>query len=157
MPKNDANGVKTPAERTTVKQFIQRMLGHQFVKYAIAGVVNTIFSYCVYALLIFIGLHFSLATFLQMVAAIIFNFYTFGKFVFKNSDKKLMMQFIPVSIVLYFVYTGGIKLLKINGFNDYISGAIMLAPTAVLSFVLNKYLVYENKWIKNRAKNNPEK
>lgn len=118
------------------------MLFGQFVKFMMVGVVNTIFSYCVYAIFIFFHFHYIAASLLQFVISTMFNFNTIGKVVFKNKDKRLVWRFALVCLFMYGLYVGGLKLLNMTGLNDYATGAILVLPISVLSYFLNKIFVF---------------
>lgn len=139
-----------------LKKFLLQLLDREFVRFVLVGLVNTAFSYGVYALFIFLGFHYSLATLFQIVLSTLFNFNTFGKLVFKKSDRWAILRFILVSLTLYLIYTFGIKALRSFRLNDYISGAIMVFPVMMTSFFLNKFFVFRTDGKKGR-KNGPGK
>jgi putative flippase GtrA len=109
------------------------------------GGLNTIFGYSVFALLISLELHYTIATFLSTILGIIFNFKTTGKLVFKSNNNSLIIKFTSVYMVVYLINISLLWLLKSVSINLYIAGAILLLPTAILSFSLNsKYVFKEN-------------
>ena len=67
-----------------------------FVKFIFVGVLNTAFGYLAYALLLFLGLHYTLAVVLSTIAGVLFNFKTTGTIVFKNNNNKLIFKFVAV-------------------------------------------------------------
>jgi len=79
------------------------ILHKQLIAFIIIGVINTLFGYGIYALFVYLGFHYALAAFFATCAGILFNFKTIGKFVFKNSDKKLFLNFVGVYFILYFL------------------------------------------------------
>jgi len=115
---------------------------NRFLLYIIVGVLNTIFGYSVFALLIFIGLHYTLAVFLATCLGVLFNFKTIGSIVFKNSNNRLIFRFVGVYVVQYFANIGLIKLFLLLSFNIYLAGAFSTFFCAVLSYLLNKHLVF---------------
>ena len=62
--------------------FIKQIWSIRLVRFLVIGAVNTAFSYVIYALLVLIGLHYSLATLISTILGIIFNFFTTGRIVF---------------------------------------------------------------------------
>lgn len=114
-----------------------------FIRYLLVGLINTAFGYAVFALLVFVGLHYALALFLATIAGVLFNFQTFGRFVFGQPHWRLIWKFFAVYGVLYGVNVFCIFLLMMYIHNVYIANAITLVFIAGLGFVLNRRFVYE--------------
>jgi putative flippase GtrA len=115
----------------------------QFLRFIFIGIINTIFGYCLFSLLIFLNLHYALASLIGTIIGIIFNFKTTGKFVFQNNNNKILWRFFGVYVILYLI---NIALLTIGTVwieNMYVNGAVCICITAGIGFVLNKYLVFE--------------
>lgn len=117
-------------------------------RFLFIGVINTVFFYLTYALFVFIGFHYSVAVTFAAIIAMFFSFRTFGKFVFRNNDNKLLGKFILVTIVNYLLNIIIIFLFKEFGYNNYTAGLIATIIVAFNSFVLNKYYVFVMKDIK---------
>lgn len=118
------------------------MLKKQIITFIFAGIINTVFGYTMYVLFIYLGFKYIIASALATILGILFNFKTISKFVFKTNESRLIFRFIGVYCVIFIANIGLIKFFKIIGFNDYISGFIAVLPCAVISFVLNKFYVY---------------
>jgi hypothetical protein len=73
---------------------------------------------------------------------IFLSFYTHGKFVFGNTEKRLLSRFIGGWIVIYFANIFLIRELIQWGLNAYISGALAIIPIAVLSYFFQKFFVF---------------
>ena len=115
----------------------------QFAMFILVGIINTIFGYSVFAFLIFIQLHYSIAVFLTTCFGILFNFITTGTIVFQNNDKKLIFQFVAVCAFVYCLTLLFIKEVRLIGItNIYISGAIVSLITPFISYYLNKRYVF---------------
>lgn len=119
------------------------MLKKQIVNFILVGIVNTIFGYIAYAFFVYIGFQYILATAFATVLGILFNFKTISKFVFQAYDNRLIFKFVSVYFLVFSCNIGIIKICKILGFNDYVSGFIALFPCAIISFILNKLYVYK--------------
>lgn len=126
-------------------KLLKRYITPEFVRFVLVAILNTLFGYGVYSLLLFVGLHYSVAILCSTVLGVLFNFKTYGVLVFKNSSNKLIFRFVLVYCVVYLCNTGGIALLKSLGISEYIAGALMLVPVGLLGFVLNKIFVYSKK------------
>lgn len=109
------------------------------------GVLNTIFGYCVFALCIFLGLHYSIAIIISTAAGVLFNFHTIGRLVFKSHKNSRIFKFVGVYVVVYFLNLGGQMLLHIATPNRYLEQAILALPLALVGFVLNSRLVFNDK------------
>jgi len=114
-------------------------------RYLMVGIINTAFGYSVFALLIYSGLHYALAMFFATVAGILFNFRTFGRFVFGQSDSRLIWRFITVYGFLYVVNICCVFVLMMYMQNVYLANAITLVFIASLGFVLNRSFVYAKR------------
>lgn len=121
---------------------IRRFWAIQFLRFLVVGGINTIFGYTVYAVLILLNLHYALAALLSQICGVLFNFKTTGTFVFKNRNNRLIFKFFGVYAITYFLTIGLLKLFTIYGVNNLIAGAIIVLPMALVSFTLNKRLVF---------------
>jgi len=110
--------------------------------FLIVGGVNTLFGYLLFALLLYIHLHYTLASLLATIGGVLFNFKTTGVIVFKNKDNRLIFRFIAVYLATYLLNIGGLKIFSILNINMYIAGAILILPIALLRFVLQKKFVF---------------
>lgn len=119
-----------------------RKLDLPFIRYLIVGGINTLFGYGLFALFLYMGMHYSLAALTATILGVVFNFKTTGKLVFKSSDNRLIVRFFAVYGMVYVIQVGLLKGFELLGLNLYIAGAILLLPLAVLSFLLNKKLVF---------------
>lgn len=114
---------------------------YQAVAYVSVGVLNTLFGYSVYALGIFLGLHYAVAAFLSTCLGVLFNFKTTGVWVFGNRNNRLLPKFFAVYAFLY-----GLGLLVIMVLrpymNDYLAGFCATLINACVGFLLNKFFVF---------------
>lgn len=120
-------------------------LSREFIRFLFVGVINTIFGYSLFSLMIYLQMHYSLASLISTIAGIVFNFKTTGNFVFNNKNNRLFIKFVLVYAVIYLLNIFLLSLLKKCGLNDYLSGAILLFPLALVAFILNKFIVYRVK------------
>tara|TARA_B100000768_G_C11248817_1_gene363077 strand:+ start:153 stop:554 length:402 start_codon:yes stop_codon:yes gene_type:complete len=128
-------------------KFVKKALNENqtFIKFIFIGIINTIFGYGIYLLFLLIGFNFVIAALLSTILGIIFNFFTTGRFVFKSTNNYLILKFVMVYIFIYLFTISGLSILYLYGFSYEIGGALMLAPNALLSFFLNKRLVFNEK------------
>jgi len=114
----------------------------QLVRFLVIGFGNTVFSYAVYALGLFIGLPYWLASLVALVIGIAVGFVTQGRLVFRSSLEGQLPIFVAVWAALYVVNILVIRMLTDFGIDAYLAGAIATLPTVALSFVLNRLVVF---------------
>lgn len=116
-----------------------------FGKFIIVGVLNTVVGYSLYAMFIYMGVVYPLAVLFSTILGVLFNYKSTGKLVFSHSGKSKFVSFVLVYVVIYILNVSGLWMLEQVGlYNKYISGAILLAPLALVSFVLNKKFVFND-------------
>ena len=121
------------------------MMNRQFMRFLMIGVLNTAFGYFLFALLIFLGLHYAVASLLATILGVLFNFKTTGRFVFDNRNNSLLGKFFMVYAIVYSCNVGLLKILDGFSISMYVAGALVLLPLALLSYFLNKQFVFEVK------------
>lgn len=127
---------------------------NKFIRFIFVGGLNTAFGMGLYCLLIFIGLQYTVATLIAHILGVFFNFFTTGKFVFNNTDKKLVFRFCIAYTVTYFINIGINKSTQVYiGLNSYCAGICATILTALCSFVIMKYFVFVTKTTKKNEKN----
>ena len=126
----------------TMRDFLGNFDRAQAIRFVIVGLINTAFSYLIYAGLLYLGLNFALANLGAVILGILFSFRTQGRFVFNNTDRKLLGRFFVAWIVVYLVITSIIGTLGLYDIDPYIAGAIALPASAIASFFMQKYFVF---------------
>lgn len=114
-----------------------------FLRFLLVGGINTLFSYAIYALGLFVGLNYQLANLLAMLLGILFSFKTQGKIVFNNVNQALFWRYLLFWILLYRLNILFIAMLMDDGFNAYQAGALSLLPITLMSFFIQKILVFK--------------
>ena len=117
----------------------------KFIRFLFVGFINTLFSLTIYWILVFLGLHYSLAVFISNMLGVLFNYKTTGKFVFENSSNKLLLKFFAVYLFTYGLSVGSLKLLFLMHVDKYLAAALIALPMAGVSFLLMKKFVFKNK------------
>ena len=115
------------------------------IKFIYIGIINTLFYYLLYCLLIWMGFNYIISVIGANSVGILFSFKTFGKYVFNNEDIRLIFRFLLVygwnillNLIIIKIFSGLINSL-------YVSGFIATIIVALNSFFLNKFYVYEKK------------
>ncbi len=114
----------------------------QFVKFILVGIINTIFGYGLWAILISVGIHYALAVILSTIIAVLFNFKTTGCIVFKNNNNKLLWKFFQMYIVTTFLSILVLKCAKMLNINLYLAGFFLTGIIAIITFIVQKYYVF---------------
>lgn len=126
---------------------IEHLQKSRFLKFLFVGGINTLFGYSIFSLCIYLNMHYVFATLIATCLGILFNFKTFGRFVFDNTDNKLIFKFISVYLLAYFINILLIKLSTYFTTNIYIAGAIATLIGALFTYTLNKNLVFRTSAI----------
>lgn len=121
----------------------------RFLKFVFVGIINTIFGYSIYALLIMLGVHYTLAMLCSTIIGSLFNFKTTGKIVFKNTKNNLIFRFLFVYVAMYLFNMLVIKSCVFLNYNLYLSGVIALFFAVPISFLLNRAFVFRGKYEAN--------
>ncbi|MFZ3171878.1 MAG: GtrA family protein [Carboxydocellales bacterium] len=116
---------------------------NKFIRFLIVGGVNTLFGYSVYAIFLFFNFHYSIATLLSVIIGILFNFKTTGNLVFENKENILIFKFFGVYSIIYILNVVGLKIFDALKINLYLAGILLILPTAIISFHLNKRYVFK--------------
>ena len=127
------------------KKFLWGLFSHideKFLKFIFVGILNTIFSYSIYAILITFKLIPNVALFFQYILGVLWNFKTTGIIVFQNNSNKLIFKFIASYIFTFIINSILLKLL-IKYINGYAAQAILIMPIAILSFLIFKFWVFK--------------
>lgn len=132
--------------------FIQKLWDIRFVRFLFIGALNTLFGYALYAFLVFIGIRYDWARVIAIIMGIIFNFFTTGRIVFKNRDNWLIVRFVLVYAVTMSLDVFVLKrLVEHIHINQYIAGALITIPIALLSFLLNSIFTFKTIKLFNKA------
>ncbi|NLW46920.1 MAG: GtrA family protein [Firmicutes bacterium] len=115
---------------------------NRLVLFFLVGGINTVFGYSLYALFLYLGIHYTLASLFSTIGGVLFNFKTTGVIVFKNHNNKLLMKFIGVYAITYLLNIGCLRIFDIFNVNMYLAGAIVLIPVALIAYTLQKRFVF---------------
>jgi putative flippase GtrA len=118
----------------------------RLTKFLGVGVLNTLFGYGIYACLVFIGIPLLAALFAATVLGVIFNYFSFGRMVFKaKSGWFVFSKFLVAYTVVYLVNAELLSVLTDDGYlNAYFAQAACILPSVVSSWLLMNYWVYKN-------------
>lgn len=118
------------------------MICRQFGLYLVVGGFNTMSSYVMYAALLWLGLAFQWANFLAMTASIGVSYLTQSRFVFSNSDARKVGSYALLWLGMYLCNIALIWMFKQAGMDDYMAGLVAMIPIVLLSFILQKFIIF---------------
>lgn len=121
-------------------------LNSKFIRFIIAGVINTLFGWLIYSFFILLNIEPWIALIISTITGIVFNFLTIGGYAFKILKVSKLPRFILSYILIYVINIFLIRLLTIY-ISDLILLQLLLTPfLALLSyFLLSKKVFVENK------------
>lgn len=112
-----------------------------FVRFLIAGGINTAFGFCVYSVSILWGLLVWQALLAGMLAGVVFNFVTTGGYVFRDMTAQRLLRFIAAYLLVYWINLGLTELLS-----HWIDDAILIQLIVVIPMALGSYLLM-SRWV----------
>ena len=128
-----------------MRGFINNLFEDKKVRFLFVGVLNTIFGYAVYALFIYLKMHYFLAQLLSSILAIAHSYLWNKYFTFRSpgGSASEIIRFVSVYAVSYLLNMG-ILFVSIEFFkwNAYFAGFICLFVTTVISYVGHKNISF---------------
>lgn len=123
--------------------FIKRLFELSFIKFLFVAGINTAFGFLMYALCVFVLKNVYVAVVVATIIAVIFNFNTYRRIVFKSNDHSRIYRFFGV-----YLFNMGLQMLLLRALaqvgikNPYLAGAILTLPMAGLAFILMRKFVF---------------
>jgi len=118
---------------------------HRIRRYYAVGVINTIFGYGIYSLLIFMGLTMYMAQAIGHIIGVSFNYFSYSKHVFQNTPAS-KSRFLVSYVLNYFIGLASITLSAQVSSSPYATG---LYATLIISltnfFILSRFVFPRNK------------
>lgn len=118
---------------------------NQFIRFLVAGSINTIFGFLVFSLSIFVGAEVWLALLACMTFGVVFNFFTTGGYVFRELSFKGFILFIICYIFMYCINLWSIELLSMWLNSKILCQLILTFLLAILSYLILSRYVFTKK------------
>jgi len=118
---------------------------NRFMRFLVAGGINTLFGFAVYSICIVVGMALWLALLVGMLAGTVFNFITTGGYVFRELSLARFPRFVICYLLVYGINFMLIELISIWLNNKILSQAIITFPLALLSYFLMERFVFSSK------------
>ncbi len=77
-------------------KIIREILSYQMIRYSFVAIINTIFSYGVYALGVYLAFTYQIASLASVILGIIFSFMTQGALVFRGVSILSFVRYVGV-------------------------------------------------------------
>lgn len=124
-------------------------MGHRFLPtqlfgFAIVGLINTVWAYAMFALFVYLGFHYALATLIAGTLSVMTGYQAHRHYVFSFKGKNRLPRFVFVFLTIYWINVSIQKVLLESGLlsNIYLVGALAIPVCALLSFWLNRSFVF---------------
>ena len=108
----------------------------EFVRFGLAGVLNTAFGFAVYSGLVLLGVPVFLSLLLATVAGVFFNFVTFGAYAFRRLDARRLPRFLLAYVFIYLFNLALLEALRaatgLGPIPAQLACLVVVAPTAYL-------------------------
>lgn len=119
---------------------------NRFVRFLIAGAVNTLFGFVVYSFLIIAGSAVWSALLMGMLSGTVFNFFTTGGYAFRDLSLARFPRFLLCYLLVYGINFVLLELLATWLNNKIIAQAIVTVPMALLSYFIMVRFVFSKKY-----------
>jgi putative flippase GtrA len=113
-----------------------------FLRFLIAGVVNSLFGYSVFCLTFWLS---GLPIYALTIATILgtfFNFFTIGNLVFRHAKPHLLLRFVATYTLVFLCNAAALLSFERCGVMPVFAQAVILPFVVVFSYILNKNFVF---------------
>ena len=117
----------------------------RFARFVAFGIVNTIFGYSSYVVLILAGLAPQPALVFSVAAGIVWNYFATARFVFGRQGFRKFPAYVACYMAIYGVNAGALHLALTAGLTPLLAQAVLLPFVAVTSYFLISY-VLTGRW-----------
>lgn len=114
----------------------------RIVRFALVGLFNTAFGYLVYAVMIYCGIMYALASLISLATSLLVGYFATGRLVFGNNSLARMPHYFAAYGATYLLNVSAITVFVWAGLNDYLAGLAAVPPTAIASYLILHYLVF---------------
>jgi putative flippase GtrA len=116
----------------------------EFARFGVAGIINTIFGFAVYAGLVTAGLPPGVALLFATVAGVFFNFVSFGRLAFRRLEAKRLPRFLAAYAVIYVANLALLESVRrLTPLGPIVAQLACLAVIAPAAFLVLKTRVFQ--------------
>ena len=116
-----------------------------FLRFVLTGALNTGFGYASYATLVLTGMPLWLAVTGSTMLAIVFNFYSYGGLVFRQTSRNYMPRFLAFYVVLGLMNYLSLKGMSHFGIGPLVAQAILVPLLAIAGYAGLRHLVFNQR------------
>ena len=110
------------------------------LRFGLVGLVNTVFGYAAFAVLVLLGAGPEFALIGATVAGVVFNFQTSRRLVFRSTGRSV--RFLAVYVVVLALNWLALRLLLRAGLPELQGQALLALPLAAVSFAGQRWFVF---------------
>ena len=132
-----------------LQRLIKTVFEISFIKFLLVAAMNTCFGYLMFVTCVYVLKNEYVAVVVATIIAVLFNYNTYGRIVFKSKDHSRVYRFFGVYLFIMGMQMLLLKALAFAGLaNPYIAGAILTLPMAGVSFLLMRKFVFNKLPVK---------
>ena len=117
----------------------------QFLRFLVAGGVNTLFSFGVNIGAMVAGLPVWLSMLIGTLAGIAFNFFTHGGYAFRDLSARRLPRYLLGYVVVYFVALAAFHALQLVVPGPIACQVLLVVPMALLSYLIMSRFVFQKR------------
>ena len=117
----------------------------QFLRFLVAGGVNTLFGFGVNIAAMLAGLPVWLAMLIGTVAGVVFNFFTHGGYAFRDMSARRLPRYVLGYAIVYAVGLGAFYVLHCVVRGPIVCQTLLLIPMALLSYLIMSRFVFQKR------------
>lgn len=126
---------------------------YQFIKFGIVGAFNTLITYVIYSICVFLGIHYLLANALGFFISVLNAYYWSDRFVFKKETGEARSAIWTLAKTYVAYGSTGLLLASILLYlyvdklhiSEYLAQLLVLVVTIPLNFIINKFWSFKTK------------
>lgn len=115
---------------------------HAFLRFVLVGALNTIFGYCVFLVAWLLTRNSLVALAIATIVGVAFNFLSTGALVFGSAHRRHVAGFVAIYGVLFLLNGAALRVFETAGLTAIWAQALLTAPMAALSYLLNSRFVF---------------
>lgn len=121
--------------------FVRRFDWRQVLRYYQAGMLNTLFGYGLYAVLVFLSLDMFVAQLISHVLGTLFNYINFSRYAFAGETGS-PLRFVASYAVNYLLSLAVLWVLSQAIASSYLAGLVTVVIISALNFLILKRFVF---------------
>lgn len=120
--------------------FLKKIDWSQLLRYYQAGIINTLFGYACFALLIWLSVDMLLSQLISHIVGTIFNYLTYSGYAFR--DEGSLPRFMASYVVNYLMSLGAMLGLATVIKSPYMVGGLSIILVSAINFLILKKFVF---------------